>query len=224
MSIKSIFNKTFKFFFNKWSIGSFILLIAFIFFSNWIIISSAKKNVYSTVSKTPSGHKVALLLGTSRYTVRGTTNLYFKYRIDAAVKLYQSGKIKHIIVSGDNSLKEYNEPREMLEALIQKGIPENDITLDFAGFRTLDSVVRGKKVFGQNKFIVISQKFHVERALFIANKYEIDAIGFAAQDPPGKYSKKTKIREVFAKTKAVIDLYIIHKEPKFLGEKEIITL
>ncbi len=224
MSIKSLFNKIFKLFFNKWTIGSFVLLVVFIFFSNWIIISSAKKTIYSTVSETPEGNKVALLLGTSRYTVRGTTNLYFKYRINAASELYHSGKIKHIIVSGDNSLKEYNEPKQMQQALIQKGVPKSAITLDYAGFRTLDSVVRGKKVFDQNKFIIISQRFHVERALFIAYKYDIDAIGFAAQDPPEKYSLKTKIREVFAKTKAVIDLYIINKKPKFLGKKEIINI
>ncbi len=224
MSIKSIINKIFRLFFNKWAVGSFLLLIGFVLFSNWIIISSAKKSIYSTVSETPEGNKVALLLGTSRYTVRGTTNLYFKYRIKAASELYHLGKIKHIIVSGDNSLKEYNEPKHMQQALIQKGVPKSAITLDYAGFRTLDSVVRGKKVFGQNKFIVISQKFHVERALFIANKYGIDAIGFAAVDPPGKYSIKTKVREVFAKTKAVIDLYIINKEPKFLGKKETIKI
>ena len=224
MAVKSLMSKSFKLLTNKWTIGSFVLLIAFILFSNWIIISSAKESIYSTVSETPEGNKVALLLGTSRYTVKGYTNLYFKYRINAAVELYRAGKIKHIIVSGDNSLKEYNEPKQMQQALIQKGVPESAITLDYAGFRTLDSVVRGKKVFGQQKFIIISQKFHIERALFIAHKYGIDAIGFAALDPPEKYSIKTKVREVFAKTKAVIDLYIINKKPKFLGKKEIISI
>ena len=224
MAFKSLISKSFKLLTNKWTIGSFVLLIAFVLFSNWIIISSAKESIYSTVSETPEGNKVALLLGTSRYTVKGYTNLYFKYRINAAVELYRAGKIKHIIVSGDNSLKEYNEPKHMQQALIQKGVPESSITLDYAGFRTLDSVVRGKKVFGQQKFIIISQKFHIERALFIAHKYGIDAIGFAALDPPEKYSIKTKVREVFAKTKAVIDLYIIHKKPKFLGKKEIISI
>tara|TARA_B100000809_G_C15120570_1_gene524105 strand:- start:750 stop:1424 length:675 start_codon:yes stop_codon:yes gene_type:complete len=224
MSIKPIFNKIVKLLFNKWTVGSFIVLIGFIVVSNWVIIASAKQSVYDSVSETPNGNKVALMLGTSRYTVRGTTNLYFKYRIDAAVELYQSGKIKHIIVSGDNRMENYNEPKQMQKALMSRGIPESAITLDYAGFRTLDSVVRCKKVFGQTKFIIISQQFHVERALFIAHKYDIDAIGFAAQDPPEKYSTKTKIREVFAKTKAVIDLYLINKKPKFLGKKEVINI
>jgi SanA protein len=222
--MKLLLIKIKKLLINKWTISSLFLLIGFIFFSNWIIIHSAKESVYDSVIDTPNGNEVALILGTSRYTRWGTTNLYFKYRIEAAAKLYHSGKVKHIIVSGDNALKEYNEPKQMLQALIKKGVPENSITLDFAGFRTLDSVVRCKKVFGQTKFIIVSQRFHVERALFIANKYDIDAIGFAAQDPPEKYSFKTRFREYFAKTKAVIDLYIIHKNPKFLGKKELIEI
>ena len=200
-----------------------VLLVAFIVFSNVIIVQSTKKEIYSTVNSTPK-KKVALILGTSRYTIWGTTNLYFKYRIEAAAKLYHSGKISHIIVSGDNSDKTYNEPRQMWDALLKKGIPHSAITLDFAGFRTLDSVVRSKEVFGQTEIIIISQRFHVERALFIASKYKIDAIGFAAQDPPKKYSFKTRVREYFAKTKAVIDLYIINKKPKYLGKKEIINI
>jgi len=224
MLIKPFINKIFKLLFNKWTVGSFLLLMGFILISNFVIIHSAKQSVYNSVSETPNGNKVALLLGTSRYTVRGTTNLYFKYRINAAVELYRSGKIKHIIVSGDNRMQNYNEPKQMQTVLMSRGIPENAITLDYAGFRTLDSVVRCKKVFGQSKFIIISQRFHVERALFIAHKYDIDAIGFVAQDPPGKYSTKTKIREVFAKAKAVIDLYLINKKPKFLGKKEVVNI
>lgn len=210
--------------FNKWTFILVVLLISFTIFSNVWIIQSSKKDIYVSIDKVPNNQDVAMILGTSRYTKKGYTNLFFKYRIEAAVKLYKQGKIKHIIVSGDNSEKSYNEPKEMLKALIKKGIPSNSITLDFAGFRTLDSVVRCKKVFGQNKFIIISQRFHIERAIFIANKYNIDAIGFTAQDPPGNYSIKTKIREYFAKTLAVIDLYIIHKKPKFLGKKEKIIV
>lgn len=224
MKIKSFLIKIKKTLFNRWTIGLGVILIGFVVFSNIFIVQSTKERIYATISKTPEGNEVALILGTSRYTTRGTTNLYFKYRIEAAAELYHSGKVKHIIVSGDNSVKEYNEPKQMLQALIQKGVPENAITLDFAGFRTLDSVVRCKKVFGQNKFIIVSQRFHTERALFIAHEYKIDAIGFAAQDPPKKYSTKTNLREYFAKTKAVIDLYVIHKKPKFLGKKEKVTI
>jgi SanA protein len=207
---------------NKWSVGISIFLVVFILASNMIISNYADK-VFTDAIETPETD-VALLLGTSRYTVRGNTNLYFKYRIQAVVALYNSKKIKHIIVSGDNSITSYNEPREMRKALIAQGIPEEAITLDFAGFRTLDSVVRCKEVFGQNDFIIVSQQFHIERALFIADKFGIDAIGFVAKNPPEKYSLKTNIREYFARTKAIIDIYILNTQPKFLGEKEIINL
>jgi SanA protein len=221
--MKSLFHKIKKILFNKWMIVFYCTVILFVVFSNVIIINSTQKDIYSTIAKTPE-KKVALILGTSKYTIGGYTNLFFKYRISAAADLYHLGKVKHIIVSGDNRTNNYNEPKEMRKALIALGVPTDAITLDYAGFRTLDSVVRSKKVFGQSEIVIISQRFHIERALFIANKYEIDAVGFAAQDPPEKYSLKTHIREYFAKTKAVIDLYIINKKPKFLGKKEIIKI
>jgi SanA protein len=112
----------------------------------------------------------------------------------------------------------------MRKALLANGIPDSSITLDFAGFRTLDSVVRCKEVFGQDNFIIISQHFHLERALYIAKKFNINAIGFAAQNPPEKYSFKTNVREYFARTKAIIDLYFLNTQPKFLGKKEIINI
>lgn len=197
-----------------------ILLVStvFIVFSNVLITQSTKKLIYTDVQTIPNKHNVGLLLGTSQYTTKGRTNLFFQYRIESAAQLYRTGKIKHIIVSGDNSLAEYNEPRQMAKALKKIGVPDSVITLDFAGFRTLDSVVRCKKVFGQTNFVIISQQFHVERALFIAKKNEIDALGFAAQSPPDDYALKTQIREYLAKTLAIIDLYVLHTSPKFLGD------
>jgi len=223
MKLKSLLIKSKQFFFKKWMITLYSLVILFIIFSNVIIVKSTQKDIYSSIAAIPKKN-VALILGTSKYTSKGHTNLFFKHRITAAADLYLLGKVKHIIVSGDNRKANYNEPRQMFKALIALGVPSEAITLDYAGFRTLDSVVRCKKVFGQNEIIIISQRFHLDRALFIAQKYDIDAVGFAAQDPPEKYSTKTKIREIFAKTKAVIDLYIIHKKPKFLGKKEIINI
>ena len=223
MKFKLLLQKIKNLLFNKWTITPFVIVVFFVLFSNIAIVQNTKEDIYTSVDATPT-KDVALILGTSRYTSRGYTNLFFKYRIKAAVDLYNQGKVKHIIVSGDNSLQSYNEPREMLKALIALGVPDSVITLDFAGFRTLDSVVRCKKVFGQSKVIIVSQRFHIERALFIAEKYDLEAVGFAAQSPPERYSLSTHFREYFAKTKAVIDLYIIHKEPKFLGEKVKINL
>ncbi|MFN4234035.1 MAG: vancomycin high temperature exclusion protein [Bacteroidia bacterium] len=194
-----------------------ILFLSLILLSNVWVKQIAKSRLYNSIESVPFNN-VALLLGTSKYNSSGNPNLFFKYRIEAVTALFHTGKIKHIIVSGDNKEMSYNEPRDMRKALLANQIPDSCITLDYAGFRTLDSVVRCKKVFGQNKVTIVSQRFHLERALFIAHKYDMDAIGFIAEDAPQQYGIYTYIREYFAKFLAVIDLYILHASPKFLGD------
>lgn len=183
----------------------------------WIELQ-ARDRLYSDIDQIPK-KKVALLLGTVKRLRHGRINRYFQYRINAAVQLYQAGKIKHIIASGDNHTRFYNEPRDMKQALMDQGIPNEAITLDYAGFRTLDSVVRCKEVFLQDDIIIVSQAFHNRRALFISDFYGINAIGFNAEDVPLEEDIKTKIREYFARFKAVLDLYILRTQPRFLGEK-----
>jgi len=211
-------------FFIKCLLGS-VIAITLLGFAIWLcnfwVEQSTRKQVYSDAAIIPA-NQVGLVLGTSKYTVRGFENPYFSHRIQAAVVLYKQGKIKHILVSGDNRLKEYNEPRYMLKALVEQGIPEKDITMDFAGFRTLDSVVRSKEVFGQTSITIISQKFHNQRALFLANHRDVKAIGFNAKDVPLSFSLKVRVREALARCKAVLDIVILNKQPKFLGEKVVI--
>lgn len=194
-----------------------IAALIFVFISNSWVKNSTSKLCYSDVKSIPE-NKVGLLLGTSK-TARGGINLFFKYRIEAAASLFNEGKIKHIIVSGDNHIANYNEPEEMKIELMKLGVPDSCITLDYAGFRTLDSVVRCEKIFGQTKFTIISQPFHNERALFIANKSGLNCVAFNAKDVPNKYSIKTSIREYFARAKCVLDIYVLNTAPKFLGEK-----
>ncbi len=215
-----MFNKIkalpFKRFF-KWSIVLIGIFGIFIIGSNYWIIKSTKSQLYSDTESIPA-NDVAILLGASKTLKNGSENLFFKYRIEAAAKLFKSGKIKHIIVSGDNSKKEYDEATDMREALVALGVPDSCITQDYAGFRTLDSMVRCLKVFGQKKITVISQKFHNQRAVFIGNYYKMNVVAFNAKDVPDAFSLKVRIREYFAKLKSVVDLYLIHKQPKFLGE------
>ena len=191
--------------------------IIFVVLTNNWVQNSSEKLCYSDIKSIPE-NKVGLLLGTSK-TSRGGVNLFFKYRIEAAASLFKERKIKHIIVSGDNHIANYNEPEEMKSELMKLGVPDSCITLDYAGFRTLDSVVRCEKVFGQTEFTIISQQFHNERALFIANKSGLNCVAFNAKDVPNKYSVKTSIREYFARAKCVLDIYLLHTQPKFLGEK-----
>lgn len=187
---------------------------------NRTIKKHTSAQIYSEVITIPQNN-VGLLLGTSPKLKNGNNNQYFDYRILAAIELYKAGKIKYILISGDNRREDYNEPEEMKKALMQKGVPEKSIYLDYAGFRTLDSVVRAKEVFGQNRLTIISQRFHNERAIYLAEKNGINAIGYNAKDVNAYSGLKTNIRELFARVKMFIDL-ATDKQPHFLGEKIII--
>jgi SanA protein len=166
---------------------------------------------------------VALLLGTARRTIQGNPNQYYRARIDAAADLFHSGKVRGILVSGDNATRFYNEPVAMQKDLIALGVPAEFITLDYAGFRTLDSVVRAKEVFGVGQAIIVSQRFHAERAVFLARHFGLDAEGLAAADPQDSGLMKVRAREVLARMVAVIDV-VIGRQPKFLGSPETVRL
>lgn len=205
-----------KFFKFLWrTIGLTLVLIFLILaFTNWRVIRVAKEKDFSSVEEIKK-NKVGLLLGTSQFLKGGKENMFFKYRVEAAVKLYNAGKIEFVLVSGDNAQTHYNEPRDLKKALVNRGVPEEKIFLDYAGFRTLDSVIRAQKVFGQNSITIISQKFHNQRAIYLAQKNGIEAIGFNAENP--EKSSKVYQREYLAKTKAYWD-NLWGVEPKFLGE------
>ena len=158
-----------------------LALLSSLFFCDQIIKDNAKGKLYSNIDATPF-NKVGLVLGTAKYLANGQVNLYYNNRINGAVNLYRANKIKYIIVSGDNGRKDYYEPRQIQTDLLRLGIDSQHIFLDYAGFRTFDSIVRLKKIFGQDSVTIISQKFHNERALYIASKLNIFAIGYNAVD------------------------------------------
>lgn len=185
--------------------------------ANVSVIRASRLYVTDDINKLNSV-KVGLVLGTSRNVKGGSRNTFFFNRIDAAAELFESGKIKYIIVSGDNGEKDYNEPQDMREELVKKGIPDSVIFLDYAGFRTLDSVIRAREIFGQKTFIIISQKFHNERAVYLARKNGIEAYGYNAKEVEPMQGVKTKVREFFARDKVFVDL-LFGVDPKFVGEK-----
>jgi len=199
-----------------------ILLLALtpiltILFGNLWVVQRSKTIVYNSIEELPD-KQVGLVLGTSNRLVNGNTNLFFKYRVEAAAELFKQQKIQHIIVSGDNNLHSYNEPRKMYQALVKLGIPDNCITLDYAGFRTLDSVVRCKEVFQQSDFTIISQEFHNYRAAYIARYFGVNAVAYNAKEVISQ-TRRSYNREYLARLKALLDLHILKTKPKFLGEK-----
>lgn len=197
-----------------------IILLVFVLITAWANYKIEKETrafVTNKIDNLPAC-KTALLLGTSKILKHQQVNEYFYRRINATVNLYMSGKIKYIIVSGDNSTDNYNEPADMKKDLMKCGIPDSAIYLDYAGFRTFDSVVRAKEIFGQDTVIMISQEFHNQRAVFIAQKIGMVAYGYNAEDVDNSTGLKTRFREFFARLKVFIDIYT-NAQPKFLGEK-----
>ena len=199
----------------------FLSLIAIltigVIFCNRAVIKTAEDKMYDDVSAIPY-NRVGLLLGTSPKGRSGNPNVFYIRRIEACVALYQAGKIDRILVSGDNSRTTYDEPTCIKEDLIAAGVPDSVIYLDYAGFRTYDSMVRAKEVFGLTSFTIISQPFHNERALYIATRKGLDVVAFNAPDVPlRRWQIRMTVREWLARTKAVMDVYTC-KQPHFLGE------
>ena len=197
----------------KIAVVPFLLCAGFLLFSNALILSYGASDTPDKVLP----REYALLLGTSKFTYSGMVNPYYRYRIVAATELYKAGKVKKIIASGDNSTKYYNEPATMRADLVASGIPERDIIMDFAGLRTLDSVVRCRDKFGVSAPVIITQEYHAHRALFLAKKFGLEgAVAYAAKSPDTlTYRLRNELRESLARAKAVLDFYVLKTTPKY---------
>ena len=201
----------------------FLFLVVTIVLINVWMATAYRAHTYETLKEVDQGYDVALTLGTSRWTRSGSQNKFFSGRIEAASRLYHAEVVKHLLLSGDNSLREYNEPIELQRALMDQDVHHEDMTLDYAGFRTLDSIVRARAIFGADSIIVVSQRYHLPRALFIARSRGIEAIGFVARGPDS-VPLKLYLREILARPMAFVEVFVLNKQPKFLGEKEPIQI
>lgn len=200
----------------RWCVIPSVIFVLFTLLANVLVMLNARGKTFDYVDNVPV-HRVGLVLGTSKRLVGGYANPYFYYRVQAAAEAFLQNKVQYLLLSGDNGTRSYNEPFDLQMALVQAGVPQENIVLDHAGFRTLDSVVRAKEVFGQKKLLIISQKFHNDRAIYLAEHYGIDATGFNAKTPNKKYGWKVLVREYFARVKVFIDI-VFNVQPKFLGE------
>lgn len=189
---------------------SFLGIVFVLLCNVWVVVSTRPQS-YFLVDSLPS-NQVGLVLGTSKTTSDGQENLYFKYRMEAAARLFNEGKVKSLILSGNNDSKYYNEPLDMERAMLKLGVPKSALQLDYAGYRTFDSVIRSKYLFKQDHITIISQDFHNARALYIAQSEGLDAVSFAAQDVPAGYSLRTLVREYLARPKAVVDVHFYRPE------------
>jgi SanA protein len=190
---------------------------AVVVYANVTAVWASRGRIFEDVSAIPPT-KVGLVFGTTD-RVNGRENLYFRYRIEAAANIWKAGKLETLIVSGDNRSRYYNEPEKMRQALIGRGIPGDRIVCDFAGLRTLDSVVRAKEIFGADSILFISQRFQNQRAIYLAKANGIEAYGFDARDVETHAGLKTKLREVGARVKMWLDVNFLDTRPRHLGKK-----
>ena len=217
--MKKIFSKKLILFFY---LPSTIAVVLFTFYCSYAVQKNAEGKTYNDVSEIPY-NKVGLLLGTCKIMKdKKTINPFWQYRLNAAYDLWKAKKIDRILISGDIGWYGHNEPQDFYDAFLALGIPDSCMVCDFVGFRTHDSVVRSKEVFGQKKVTIISQEFHNDRALFIAQKFGIDAIAYNAKDVGFRNGLFTSIREKLARVKLFLDLYVTNYEPHILGKKIVI--
>lgn len=194
------------------------LIVAFTVYANVRVERAAEGRIFTSVDSVPR-NRVALLLGTNPLNRLGRPNTYFTNRIKTAAGLYRAGKVDYIIASGDNHTKKYDEPTAMRDSLMAHGVPADRIILDFAGFRTLDSVVRAKEVFGCDSLTIISQADHNARALYLAEANGIDAVAVSAPLRAGRWVRiRLALREWLARDKMMLDIWF-GKRPHFLGEE-----
>jgi len=204
------------------SAGLFVGLGLLGYATNRSVLNNAEGKIYTSANDVPN-EPVALVLGTAPI-FHGAVNPFFTRRMSAAAELYRAGKVKKILVSGDNGTVAYDEPTAMRDSLMKLGVPEKDIVLDYAGFRTLDSVVRAQKVFRVNQCTIVTDDFHLPRALYLAHETGIDAVGFQTAPLPRSVSPWTYVREVGARTLTWVDVHVINRQPRFLGRSEPILL
>lgn len=203
-----------------WSLAGLVVFLCVL--GNHWVLNNTEAYVYSNYALLPT-NEVGLVLGTSNRTRAGEPNPQFFGRIQAAVQLYQLGKVKHLIVSGANPDASYNEPRAMWRELIKAGVPAQAITMDFAGFRTFDSVTRAQVVFDVKRVTVITQRYHAYRAVFIGKKLHMDIYAYAAPGDEDGIPLRQSVREWFARVKAILDIYVLQTAPRFLGQQQPIV-
>jgi SanA protein len=202
--------------------GASIAAAALLFLAHWWIQRTASHYVIGQMAGLPH-NSVGLVLGTSAFTKGSFRNPHFENRIEAAANLFRMRLVRHLLLSGDNGTRGYDEPAEMERSLLARGVPINSLTRDDAGFRTLDSVARARKVFGLQRVTIITDRFHCYRAVFLARHFGLQAVAFPSEEVSFEHSKKARLREWLADVKACLDIYLLHTQPKFVGKPIVIV-
>lgn len=198
--------------------------LVLLFSSNAWLVGTTSARVIQPEAGCSNNYEVALVFGTSQFLRSGRPNPHYYGRIDLAALLYHEGSVEHLLLSGDNRSLYYNEPAKMRNDLLERGVPLEAMTLDSAGFSTFDSLKRSRDVYGLHELLLITQGYHLPRALFIADHLGLLASGCAAKGPSWDAMRKVWFREIAARLKTLGDLYLWQREPRILGDPQPINL
>jgi SanA protein len=172
--------------------------------------------VYEAGAAVPS-RPVAIVFGAG-LTADGAPSAVLEDRVRTAADLYRAGTVRKLLLSGDNSRKEYDEASAMKRLAIEAGVAERDLVLDYAGFRTYDTCYRARDIFGVRAAVLVTQRYHLPRALYLANELGIDAVGVEADRRAYVWGRAYRLREVAACVLAWIDVHLTRPKPHFLGQ------
>ncbi len=200
-----------------WGGGFAGLLLLFVLVSNLWVVRYAQGYVHERPyqpSTENAAETVAIVPGAAVRGMRPSPVL--QDRLQTALELYESGTVSRILVSGDHGRPHYDEVGAMQHWLLAQGVASQDIVLDHAGFRTLDTMIRAREVFGIQRAIVCTQRFHLDRSVFLARRAGIDAHGVVADRLRYRGHRWNQIREALARPAAVLDTYVLRRRPKFL--------
>ena len=187
--------------------------------SHACVESGARGRVLTRAEDVPDS-PVAIIFGARVYP-DGQLCPVLEERVRAGVALYRAGKVRKLLMTGDNSRRSYDEVSAMKAYAVSQGVPPEDVVRDFAGFRTFDSCYRARSVFGVRRAVLVTQAYHLPRALYLARRLGIDAVGFAAKNGVERnVLAQYQAREWPADAEAVLDLHVWHKKPRFAGPPE----
>lgn len=186
-----------------------VIVSLFLILSNcWIVFSTSDRVISDT--RELIGTEVGLVFGTSHKLIGGDPNPFFENRMIAAYELVRSGKVEKLILSGSSDSIYYHEPRAMEKSLLDMGLSEEQLLLDDQGIRTLHSIARLRDIHGYNQVVLITQKYHGYRALFLADRLGVEAVCYEAATPMKENHVMALLREIFARAKAVLDVYVLN--------------
>lgn len=201
-----------------------VFCLIFVLAANTWVVSITSARIIMPEDGCSTDHEIALVFGTSQFLRSGRPNPHYYGRIDLAALIYHQGRVEHLLLSGDNRSRYYNEPAKMQQDLLERGVPLEAMTLDSAGFSTFDSLKRSRDVYGLHQLLLITQEYHLPRALFIADHLNLQTSGCAAEGPEWSAMRKVWLREIAARLKTLGDLYLWQREPRILGDPQPISL